>query len=402
MPPTIVGRPGSRPQNHSGYTFDLDKWSARPGSMKEVDPLRATFHPETHEVVRTYTVSAGEMFDFEEWATGYSNSISTVSPGDVAAAQALAEGVFYYLRAVAPGASSDGHVTYPPGSAPPGLPVKLRRVIPAQDPVRPWLFARSCELIQGHGAWIEDPDSYVFAPGSATPTYLKSITYADINPGLGKDADGKQIFGDGVMRYRVTYGPLDYEVRNDADTDTYGAGEIGRYVIWNDEPSIEAIPLARIGAGVLTFAGTVSPTNPFGGQQVREAGVLQLPSAAVTYHWVDVPDKPVAAFNNCLGKINSSDFDGFSGRPKYPAQTLLCMPWRTRRTKGVTGRVTWQVFYRFLFHPQKWNYYPASNGQFYPAYFADVAGGPANPAKPVYQLADFGQLFAVPPPVTYR
>jgi hypothetical protein len=190
---------------------------------------------------------------------------------------------------------------------------------------------------------------------------------------------------------------------DDPTIDAFGQGELARYVIREEEFTLESIPLARVAAGVTDSTGKVlaSPLTftegPAAGQVIPEAGVQQLPGSMLVYTWVDVPDLPRAAYATCVGKINASPFDGLNGTPVYPAESLLCLPWRTKPTFSVTGRVTWRIQFRFAFRPQLWNRYPLGTAQgFYKATFGGAPNGPT-----VYETADFSELFRVPPPVKY-
>lgn len=241
----------------------------------------------------------------------------------------------------------------------------------------------------------------VAQPGSDVRVGGASVVAGRVTDAVGNLPDGQRLlprYNDGYAIYRLTYSHRDYVVATDAQVRPLQGGELRRYVTRADEPSLEALPLNRLvnaGATKLMFL-----EGPFAGQVIAEAGVKQLATSMLTYTWHQVPDRPLAAHANCVGKVNAGPFDGFGGAPLYPAGTLLCLPWRTRRETGVAGRVHWTITFRFAFRPTGWNRFPAGDGRFYLATFTkNTDGDPAG--DPVYAAAKFGNLFVPAPPERY-
>src|SRR5262249_12184449 len=151
---------------------------------------------------------------FVEWCIGYSvtNMIGSALQTDVQNAN-----TFYY-----------GELD---PTAPTPTPVAtLSRVIPAQDPEQPWLFATDCDLMEGVGAIVQDPENYLIDQDGhvvlqnpdgkgQVPIVVPAIAYADNDQaggcaGVGPpqlDGAGKLIslalptgkFSDGRALYRV-------------------------------------------------------------------------------------------------------------------------------------------------------------------------------------------------------
>lgn len=426
--PTIIDRHGGAPDNESGYAFSLAKWNERPNDVEEVDGYREKFRATEHQQIRLFKVPWSARRQFRKWALGYSTTSVRVSP--TPDGQAQDQVLLLQAR------TWFGQAPPPPGASLPVVtPWSLNRVIPAQDPECPWLFCTDCDMVETKGAWIDDPDNVLsdangqpildgdgkLQPIPATAyvdngeggTFGRELVQLDV-PLLGPlDLGGgapSQRFRDGFAYYRCTFTHRPYEVRTDTElaSPDVGGGEINRYVQREEKFQIEALPLARLtafGNAPLKFVptGTVDALTGaavpagVGGVQVPEAGIQQIPSAALTYTWHEVPDLPRSNYAACAGKINASPFDGYGGAPTYPAETLLCMPWQTFRMANVLGRVVHRIVYSLYFRPGGWNrYYVALGGGPYKATFGGAVGGPT-----VYQTADFSLLFKVPPPVRY-
>jgi len=388
---TVFG-PWTRARNDSPYALDLAKLNARPQGVEEMDGFRRQASQTDSQTVRVFKVPSGLLSAFEEWALGYTTTElrPNVDPDRLAAVQA-----FWQQFPVS---------QQPP---PPDL-YRLRRVIPAQDNQRPWLFASSCDLVQGLGAWIDDPLNTVLDSNGnqvvgpdLQPLVAPALRYVNNNragsmslPTLAPVAVSNpptEEYDDGFVLVRVTYRPRRFAVITDDSIDAKGAGELGRYVERHVDPQLEALPLARVAANNLQFA-----EGPVAGQVIPEAGTVLLPGAQLVYTWHEVPDLPVSTYALAKGRVNSDGFDGFDGAPLYPAETLLCLPWKTERLEGVTGRVTWRIQYRFAFRPQRWNRFPAANGSYYLATF----GGAIDGAR-VYGSFPFRSLFQAPAPRSY-
>ncbi len=398
MPVVIEGHQGPLEVNSSGYAVDLEKLRQRPRGVDEVaEGYTERGTGSSLEVTRVYTCPWSVLPIFRSWAMGHSNTEIIASASQLEFIDARN----YYGTGAGFGYGPIGEVVDAAIAAVlPPVVAKLTRSIPAQDPTRPWLFASDWHLIQTHGVAVEDPyavatyaDGHTIedADGKQIPT--KAMAVADnskagnIFQDIDKDAeqppldDGSlntsgldkptgddetddarrdsatKTFGDGMARVRITFRYRDYAVLSDTACETLGKGELGRYVRRTEEFALEGLALARIGATQLKFAEA-----PVTGTIVPEAGVVQLATATLTYEWIDVPDRPLMAYARCVGKTNAEPFDGLHGAPLYPAETLFCLPWRTRRTVSTRGRVTWQIQYRLAFRPQKWNRFPYMAG----------------------------------------
>jgi hypothetical protein len=392
----------------SGYAFNLTKLQQQPAGVFEVDGYRAKGRASDHSVTRVYSVPWSAERAFWEWAMGYSftDVVLVEGPGRTVQERTLAAA--YIFEAFCP-------ATVPMVLE--GIAWSLSRVIPAQDPVRPWLFCSDYELSQGQGAWVNDPNNVLHdAAGNVVlqggaPVPIPAIAYVDNSEGGGTakrvQMESKteivgpgETYGDGRALVRLTFTPRPYEVRDDAQLGALGGLELRRYVVREEKYNIEALPLARLAATAgnqLAFIAKDDVPKALWNQPIPEAGIQCLPTSALRYTWVDVPDRPLVAYAGVVGKINDRNFDGYGGgSPTYLPGTLLCMPWETKRTVGPTGRVTWQIIFNFIFRPTRWNYFPTAFGGFYEASF----GGGPNGSR-VYQSANFDTLFQVPPPVKY-
>jgi hypothetical protein len=402
----------STPLNQSTYDYDLTKLHDAPVGLEEIDGYRTNYKTSDHSVTRYYQIPWGECYHFEQWVLGYSYTEIVASPGDPTQQAFLRDVTNWFgnVLGVTPTPAPVEFKTY-----------KLRRVLPLQDPVRYWLFASSCELIENDGAWVEDPENFNLYPHNNNPVInpitgktdrISAIRYVSNDQGgtVGQKSNPgpEDVFSEGMAKYRVTFTPRLYEVRSDDDLASLSPGtaqtELNRFVTRKEQFAIEAVPLAKIAAGQgdfttlppLQFITTTWKAKNGISATIPEAGVRQLPTAQLTYIWHDVPDLPRTGFAQCVGRVNKADFDGVGGAPIYPAGTLLCQPWTTERSVNVCGRPTHQITYRFLFRPQGWNFFLAADGNFYEASFGGLVG-----AKQVYDSADFSLLFQVPPPVTY-
>lgn len=407
----IVNAAGGSWRNDSEYTLDRAKLLDRPQDLEEIDGFRER---SARETTRYYTIPWSQRIAAEEWLLGYSHT--ELIPG-VQPKIADLQGAIWDAIA--------GFDSTPDLAAP---VARLRRVIPAQDPERPWLFAEECDLVEGRGAWVESPfvvprdaEGVLLLDNSGEPLSAPAIHYVandrhgyakfvqkveDTEVAIGDDGEPEEVevetentlgpsreFGDGVAVLRVVFRPRDYSVLSDERLEDLGGGELRRYVRRYEDAGLEALPMARLAAAglVLKFA-----EGQYASQAVPEAGVQQYPLATLTYEWVDCPDPPRAAYDSCLGKVNSENFDGFRGFPVFPPETLLCLPWKTQEKVTATGRICWSVKYRFCFRPQRWNRFPAGDGRFYKATFGGGADG-----ETVYKKADFNTLFLPRTPVLY-
>lgn len=402
--PIIIDSGGSARRNDSEYILDALKLLTRPEWLEEDDGYRDRASDSDDQVTRQFIVPWSRRLEAREYLLGYSTSeLLPIDPDD------LAEAMSYFDQAIA---DDIGFVPVPSA--------RLKRVIPMQDPERPWLFCSEVELYKGEGAWVQSPDAVardgngdvIVDPFTGEPIIAPAIHYVDnseggfagerqlldninIVPVPGEpdyiDAPPSRKYRDGRARLRATFRARDYTILSDPDM--AGGNELRRYISRDEDFGLEALPLARLAA-----AGNrlMYSEGPFAGADIHEAGVKQYPLATLTYTWHNVPDPPRTAYYACLGKVNKNPFDGFGGAPVYPAETLQCLPWKLKRKTGPTGRVQWQIQYRFSFRPQKWNRFPAGDGQHYKATFGGGAAGDT-----IYQKADFDQLFKAPPPERY-
>lgn len=390
----------------SGYEYDLDKLDRMPSGWAEMDGYRDRWNHTDSQIMRMYIGPWSSRRQFRQWALGWVETVRRANLPNAEEARLIA------LH----------NVILPEGAL--GNHWGLRRELPAQDPEHPWLFASECETVKGEGAWIDSTTNEALradgrlhlvnvvgpdGPQLGQTRIIPAIHYVDnslrggIGRGVGIPGGGdlgigttlynrSEEFKDGRCVMRVTFRARPYAVLSDERMGELARGELGRYVERTEDFNLEAIPLNRLAAANLRFA-----EGAFANNAIPEAGVMQLPSALLTYTWHDVTDPPRAAYSRVCGKINDADFDGLHGAPVYPAQTLLCLAWKVQRNPaGPTGRVTHTIRYRFAFRPQKWNRFPAADGNFYLATF----GGGAN-GETVYKTADYGDLFTVRPPVSY-
>lgn len=203
------------------------------------------------------------------------------------------------------------------------------------------------------------------------------------------------VFLDGVATLRATYRPRPYIVRNDAQNNAYGQGEIGRYVERIPRYAIQGMPLANIAlkGGLKLIQSQIL---------VPEAGVMLVPTASWIYRWRDVPFYPREAILNCVGKVNSAEFDGIAGWPPFPAQNLLCQAPEIRMKRNACGQPAFDIDWILDYRPSLtkdgdalgWNAYPNATGDFEIGTFG--GGAPAaDGSNLVFKPTDFGQLFAV-------
>src|SRR5262245_3132310 len=267
------------------------------------------------------------------------------------------------------GYSSSAFAGTPPDPLLPGL---LERVLPDQDPEFPWFYATRARLNSPDrsGAPVsrdlpaKDKNGDPIMDDGTPPAQIiiPALTYAD------KQGDD---FYDGWLSYYVTYKPLPYDLRTDTQIVGYGS-ELGRFVDRQFDWTIRNIPIP---ANRLKFA-----EGPSSGQAIPANAAHLLPGCQLVYAWKQVPDLPVDAIRDGVGTVNSADFDTqwppFASIGAWPAETLLCQPPKIRRYRSLTGRITWEIVYRFDYNPNTWNKLPANNGQFYLATRDGTLTGP--------------------------
>lgn len=408
-PPSIISQQTWTPVDNSGVAYDYIKLQSRPGTLDETDGYRERLGPDGWEVERVYLCNWSDLAAAMQWFYGY----STLADQFVLNAQLIGPGGFAPPEADRILKAGNG---FPPLPA----PKILQRVIPAQDSYRPYLYADHVELLEGIGAWVQDPGLFLkdnqgnFLTNNGAPANapdpktgfppngirLPGMVYAELSAvgavnlaAIGQPPPGQNLvpsgrFSDGAAKIRVTFRPRPYVVQNDAQMQQNGKGEIGRYVERQPRYAIQGVPLAKIAASgkILKF-----DQGPYAQTAIPEAGVLLVPTGSWKYVWHDVPFYPQAAILACQGKCNAEPFDGVTGYPQFPAQTILCQAPEIVMKRNASGQpaftVTWVLDYR----PQGWNKFPAGDGNFYQATW----GGTGNTADLVFQPTDFGQLFQV-------
>lgn len=336
------GFSGGLLHNQSGICGDevWEKYKTAPWGWFETTGYREHFRPDDSTIERVFEGPWGLRPQFIQWALGYSDSLPD------------------------------------PNNPERGI---LKREIPVMDAEFPWLYATDYELVEGHGAWVNNYFQAKDCEGrtileNGQPVWFPKIGY------LAKDTTLDRL----TAKVKLTFSARDFEVRSDARNAVFSGGELNRYLTRDRTYSMEAIPLPR---GEIVFT-----EGPFASQPIPEnSGRLLLPRQQLRYTWHDVPDEPVEAIENCVGRVNSHTFDGVRGARSYPPKTLLCLPpQNVRIPRTPTGRVAWRIVYLFLFQPQGWDKWPAADGRFYRA------------NRDVFEPVGFQQLFTVPTPVAYQ
>lgn len=304
----------------------------------------------------------------------------------------------------------------------------VKRVIPAQDPEYPYLYASKCELIEGAGKAVRGrfftkrevdgtppaPDVGFHAQFGGVPPKLlpearrdepdeknslrDKITY--VGDEENRPANEPKV-GEGKAVMRVVYTPRTYRIFDDDEVrlmmEQQGihtslwrySHEMVRWVTRTRTFSYQMLPLAALQASAknkLTFT-----EGPYVGAVVPEPGVITVPVVTFLYEWI-TPGICNAAMN-VQGKVNQQIFDGFDGAPLFPRRTLLCQtPTVERLPPGPRGHAMYRITYRFDYKANTWWSFPAKDGQFYTATF-----GGEDPNLPltrsIYAEATFGFLF---------
>lgn len=373
IPPAFPPNPTLRTSpyiNESGYGQNLAKLAGTLPGWREVDGYRERWREDDMSVWRVFNGPWADYKAFVDWLLGYSTTIpDPFNPGGLL----------------------------------------LSRTPPHQHPKFPWMFAWEVEELTGVGAWRDDPSVHIWDAngfalqggdpldvfGPHPPIENPIIAYFNTSGALGAQ-------GENCCNVRVRYTHRDYEIRNDAAAWQQPTRELSRYVSRFFKPAIIHLPLARLTNNLKFIEGE------FINQVIPEAGAKLLPTLQLTMVWHQVPDIPWDAFNACTGRINANAFDGAPGYRSYPPGTLLCQAPEVKRMRSVTGRVIWQMTYRFDYRgnltalngaPVTWNHFPDGAGVFAQARFP---AGPQFPTgQPVYESADFDQLFRPPLPVSY-
>ncbi len=338
---------GGRLLNQSGISFNLPKFLNMPQGWNETDGYKEHFRHDDTQCERVFTGPWGLRPQFIAWALGYSYSI--------------------------------------PDPQNPELGI-LKREVPINDPEFPWLYAVDYELARADGAWLLRNDLFVEVGEPPVLVPAPKIGYQ----GRGPVRDTH------CATVKIIFRHLTWEVRTDEETDSLGKGELSRNIYREPTYSTEAISFPtnarpRFLEGPPGVQGEFVPEN---------VGRLLVPKNSWRYHWMDVPDLPVAGFRECVGKVNLEAFDGARGGQLFAPETLLCMAPVPVRYRTATGRVSHKVTYLFLESPTEkgWNAFPALGpaglGEYYRVGWDQNNG--------VFKTADFANLFKVPTPVNYQ
>jgi len=338
-------------RNQSGVGHDLDKLAQDNGPWEEIAGYKEQFRKDDLSAVRYFKVEWNGRAEFHEYFLGYSTGVA--------------------------GGVVNGSAT----------PPTITRIIPAQHPERPYLYAMEIELVEGRGAVQNNPLTLAQAP-DGSPEFDENGNSVPIP--MIQYYDNSSMAGPGYGIYAVTYRAVPYEIRSDKNLASYNGGlEIGRNVERKTAYASQNLPIPANG---LVFADT--------GELIPETGPGRILSIIdATYIWHEVPDPPYAAFDACTGAVNQAPFDGASGYRTYPPGTLLCMTPKIERYRANSGRINWEIVYRLLFKTQGWNYFPDLNG----TWRLVIKRNPVTGALggPIYQSADFNTLFEAVAPGSY-
>lgn len=310
-------------RDRSGVLFNAQKHAEMPEGWHETDGYREDATYNDRKAVRIFEGPWGSRIAFQSWALGSCYLESSI----------------------------------------------LHRNPPAQHPELPWLYCTACSQVQGQGAYRVS-DRVVNPDNGRT---LGMIEYFD-----GGGAAGDTL----SCRMAVEYGLPGYDVLTDEEIAQAGKSEADRYVVKEANSSLQAltIPGQQLEFGL----------GPYAGQPISQSGqILLMPTEELTYTWVNVPKIPQAAIDNAMGCVNAAVFDPNSRLRMggYPIGTLLFQAPKKVPKRTSEGLWVYDIVYRFLFRPTQWNFFPANNGQFYPAYF------PSSPPRLLYPTADFDALF---------
>jgi len=343
---------GGKLVNQSGIGLGLSKFYAMPPDVEEVDGYRERWRHDEQAVTRVFNVPWGVRKSWIDLILGYTSAIAL-----------------------------------------PGQPVALRRTCPIQEPEFPWLYAVEIELVAGQGAYGQNPN--VFAQDNLGNPVMVDGQRLRVPKIAFYDASSRS--DKRSAKYAVHYRPLSYEVRTDQELAAIAGnkGELERFVTREIAFMIDSIGLPKS----IQF-DPVQPGFPdfgFANQAIHaNAGQMLIRSGRLEYTWHNVPDPPLAAIDQCLGKVNADTFDGARGWRSYAPHTLLCQPPKVKRNpRTIVGRVSWDVTYVFLYKPDTWDKLPAADGEYY---FVSNRNTGARPYKP----ADFDILFKPPTPVQYQ
>lgn len=397
----IINRPGTqaaRIVNASNIPHNVAKLLTVPAGWFLTEPYTEVFARDDTTAVAYFEGPFSERDAFYQWCLGYAISLNI----PVAGAQQFDQ-PGQFVGAVLDGGNF-GKIVNNVGGAPGiinnvGTQPFLSRSPPAQHWRWPWMYAVSCELVKGQGAYGPDRLAALY-DGSGNPLLdgngnpvppPHSIAFFDSATG----SDGLSALV--KVTYRSTEGL--YEVLTDEEMlavpDT--KGELERWVVRERQPSVQFLPLQ--GQPITFYEGPAA-----GGQIPEQAkGVIEFLSE-LRYSWLDVPDVPWDAIKAAVGRVNLNPFDGAGNGawPTYDPETLLMQAPKIKRHRTAVGRVSWDIDYVFIHRPNGWNKFPIGNTNgtqfgYYGASFDGTVTGP----RP-YGAAEFNDLFVPPAPVTYQ
>jgi len=323
-----------------------------PSGWQEMDGYQEEFGIDASRATRLFVGPWITRYDFVQWALGWTFSIpSATNPGQG----------------------------------------QLVRLLPAQHPEFPWLFAMHVKLVKGLGAWTNNP--YVGAQDECGNVATDPVTGYAVNPipmiCYFDEATGLDTHS---CLYAVDYEAVDYEIR---DTSYLPNGEMSRWVTKSFTFSSKAL---SVPSNRLQFADGSGP--------IPEPGIQILGSQEWTYLWRQVPDVPWSAIQNSVGGVNNAPFDGDPGWPSFPTGTMLCLSPETIRHRGPTGRIVWDVAYKFLYFdpnpggPSGHNYFPKISGSTLTWVLGTMDG--TTTGQTLYPSVDLTKLFVPPAPQNYQ
>lgn len=228
---------------------------------------------------------------------------------------------------------------------------RVRRSLPPSHPDYPHMIPTHCECLGGVGVPEGNASALLFVKRD--------------NQGSIDDPPW------GFARYSVTWSAVSFALRTDTEidelsdeeaaqgtypfNDTYPPdlldgrqvqGELWRYVTRQEDFATESLTLSSL-SGMQTVETEPQPNG--------EVPAKVFPLREVTYTWHQVPQVPRGNIEACLGKANNCIFDvvttvgGF-----YDAETLLFVGAKYLRSTTPTGRLTYDIEYKWLYRPNGW------------------------------------------------
>lgn len=240
-------------------------------------------------------------------------------------------------------------------------------------------WCTSARMTATHGELTcQDQTTGALVPPIRPDHALESGT--DYNPTTGELLDnGYDVYnrpvqtGVGMAEYELTYEPLQYEIRTDAEMDTLDAPlnacELSRYVVRRYRFQGNAFTLQP---GSLYWrdrliAGPADRADA----RIDSSAVRPFPSAELTYVWLNVPGIPWDAIEDAIGRVNASETGAaapsgqFDYRPDWqgisvPGGTINGFMPGTLLFQGVTditpkttaaGQLLYDISYSMLWRP---------------------------------------------------